>query len=83
MKLSPKSSPKFSRAVRGAFVYLLLVSSCAHALARPVNGRRGLPRSTPERQGISSAAVLAFVEAADREVEQMHSLMLVRGKGVN
>ncbi len=41
-------------------------------------GRRGLPRSTPERQGISSSALLAFVEAADREIDQMHSFMLVR-----
>ncbi len=37
-----------------------------------------LPRSTPEAQGISSAAVQAFVEAADREVKTMHSFMLVR-----
>src|SRR3954452_10113370 len=38
----------------------------------------GLPRSTPEQQGVSSAAVLAFVEAADANVEQMNSVMLVR-----
>ncbi|HWW74298.1 MAG TPA: serine hydrolase domain-containing protein, partial [Pyrinomonadaceae bacterium] len=37
-----------------------------------------LPRSSPERQGIPSSAVLAFVEAADREIDQMHSFMLVR-----
>ncbi len=37
-----------------------------------------LPRSSPERQGISSSAVLAFVEAADSEIDQMHSFMLVR-----
>jgi CubicO group peptidase (beta-lactamase class C family) len=75
MKLFPKSSPNGSRAVRSALVCLLVVSSCAPALARQA---RGLPRSTPERQGISSAAVLAFVEAADLEVDQMHSFMLVR-----
>src|ERR1044072_6854353 len=78
MKLFPNSTPGRGRAVRSALVCLLLVSSCAPALARPANGQRGLPRSTPERQGISSAAVLAFVEAADREVDQMHSFMLVR-----
>jgi CubicO group peptidase (beta-lactamase class C family) len=37
-----------------------------------------LPRSTPEAQGISSAAVLDFVQAADREVDAMNSFMLVR-----
>lgn len=38
----------------------------------------GLPRSTPERQGISSTAILDFVERADREIESLHSLMVVR-----
>jgi CubicO group peptidase (beta-lactamase class C family)/predicted glycoside hydrolase/deacetylase ChbG (UPF0249 family) len=37
-----------------------------------------LPRSTPERQGVSSSALFEFVETADREIDQMHSLMLVR-----
>ncbi|MDT5271638.1 MAG: hypothetical protein QOH49_3824 [Acidobacteriota bacterium] len=78
MKLSLKSSPGRGRAVRSALICLLLVSSCAPAHARPTNGHGSLPRSTPEQQGISSAAVLAFVEAADREVDQMNSFMLVR-----
>src|SRR3954452_4714878 len=38
----------------------------------------GLPRSTPEAQGVRSAAVLAFVEAADKELDALHSVMLVR-----
>ncbi|HEX7450487.1 MAG TPA: serine hydrolase [Pirellulales bacterium] len=37
-----------------------------------------LPRSGPEAQGVSSAAVLAFVEAADRQIDSLHSFMLVR-----
>lgn len=37
-----------------------------------------LPRSTPEAQGITSAAILDFVEAADKQVNAMHSFMLVR-----
>jgi len=37
-----------------------------------------LPRSTPEAQGVSSNAVLAFVEAADKKIESLHSVMLVR-----
>jgi CubicO group peptidase (beta-lactamase class C family) len=39
---------------------------------------RPLPRSTPEAQGISSEAVLKFVEAANRNVNAMHSFMVVR-----
>jgi CubicO group peptidase (beta-lactamase class C family) len=37
-----------------------------------------LPRGTPEAQGISSAAILEFVEAADKNIETMNSFMLVR-----
>jgi CubicO group peptidase (beta-lactamase class C family) len=37
-----------------------------------------LPRSTPESQGVSSAGIRAFVEAADKQVNSMHSFMLVR-----
>lgn len=47
-------------------------------LVTPVMGQGPLPRSTPEAQGISSAAVRAYVEAADKEVKTMHSFMLVR-----
>ena len=38
----------------------------------------GLPRSTPEEQGVSSSGVLSFVEAADKHIDAMHSFMLVR-----
>ena len=43
-----------------------------------VAAAQGLPRSSPERQGISSAAILAFVNRADSEIDAMHSFMLVR-----
>ena len=36
-----------------------------------------LPRSTPEAQGISSKAVLGFIDAAD-QIDAMNSFMLVR-----
>jgi len=36
------------------------------------------PRTSPERQGIASAAVLQFVEAVEREIHELHSFMLVR-----
>jgi CubicO group peptidase (beta-lactamase class C family) len=38
----------------------------------------GLPRSDPESQGVSSADVLSFVEAADKKIDSMNSFMLVR-----
>src|SRR3954463_16056154 len=37
----------------------------------------GVPRSSPEEQGVSSSARLAFVEALDK-VETMNSVMVVR-----
>ncbi len=37
-----------------------------------------LPRSSPEAQGVSSAALLAFVDAADRKIDAMNSFMLIR-----
>src|ERR1700731_2127144 len=37
-----------------------------------------LPRSTPERQGISSSNILDFVDAADKQIDTMNSFMLVR-----
>lgn len=37
-----------------------------------------LPRSAPEAQGVSSAGVLSFVQAADKDIDSLHSVMLVR-----
>jgi CubicO group peptidase (beta-lactamase class C family) len=37
-----------------------------------------MPRSSPESQGISSSAILAFIEAADKNLESMNSFMLLR-----
>ena len=37
-----------------------------------------LPRSSPEQQGISSADLLTFIDAADKDVDTMNSFMLVR-----
>jgi CubicO group peptidase (beta-lactamase class C family) len=37
-----------------------------------------LPRSSPEAQGVSSSAVLSFVEAADKDIDSMNSFMLLR-----
>ena len=37
-----------------------------------------LVRSTPEAEGITSAAVLDFITAAEKEVDALHSMMVVR-----
>ena len=38
----------------------------------------GLPRSTPEAQGIPSAAILGFIAGAETKIDAVHSFMLVR-----
>jgi CubicO group peptidase (beta-lactamase class C family) len=43
-----------------------------------VDHSRSLPRSTPERQGISSADIVDFVDTADRQIDTMNSFMLIR-----
>jgi CubicO group peptidase (beta-lactamase class C family) len=39
---------------------------------------RTLLRSSPEEQGISASAILAFIEAADDQVKTMNSFMMLR-----
>lgn len=57
---------------------LALLTSLLPGAAAAVPDPAALPRSTPEAQGIASAAIHRFVEAADREIDGMHSFMLVR-----
>jgi len=38
----------------------------------------GLPRSSPEAQGIASRDILDFVQAADEQIDMMNSFMLIR-----
>lgn len=37
-----------------------------------------LPRSAPQAQGVSSAAIQGFLDAAERDVHHLHSVMLLR-----
>src|SRR5215210_3103622 len=48
------------------------------ALAHRATAQNALPRSSPEVQGISSTAILSFVQAADSGIDGMNSVMLVR-----
>jgi CubicO group peptidase (beta-lactamase class C family) len=43
-----------------------------------MNKHNSLPLSTPEAQGIPSSAVLAFVEEAAKNIQELHSFMLLR-----
>lgn len=52
----------------------LVVCGALRVVAAPFS----LPRSTPESQGVSSSGLLAFVEQADKSIDAMHSVMLVR-----
>ena len=61
---------------RGSLALLALVVVWTPALVRAE--KFSLPRSTPESQGVSSAQVRKFVEAADQKIHTMHSFMLVR-----
>ena len=57
----------------------LMLFTVACALCPAADTSSGvLPRSSPEKQGISSSAVLAFVDAADRQLDTMNSMMIVR-----
>ena len=60
--------------LRRVSVTLALLGTVAHRAV----AQSALPRSTPEAQGISSAAILSFVQAADTGIDAMNSFMLVR-----
>jgi CubicO group peptidase (beta-lactamase class C family) len=55
---------------------LLLTAASSSYAADPTSA--SLPRSTPESQGVSSAALLAFVEAAEKQIDSLHSVILIR-----
>ncbi len=42
------------------------------------NSDNRLPRTSPEQQGIPSAAILRLIEAFDREIHEVHSVLLLR-----
>lgn len=58
-------------AIHASLVAVLLLASFARAAEKP------LPRAAPESQGLSSGAVLAFIEAVNK-IDTLHSFMIVR-----
>ena len=67
-----------------SFVLLLAFSSTPAQQQKRISystvpaASKQLPRSSAERQGVSSSGILAFLDAADKDIDQMHSFMLVR-----
>lgn len=59
-------------ASRFKFAALVLLALANMSLAAD------LPRSSPEAQGVSSAQILEFIESADKNLDSLHSFMLVR-----
>jgi CubicO group peptidase (beta-lactamase class C family) len=64
-----------ARVLAVSFVLILLVAAGS---PRVETRAAGLPRATPESQGIASAALLAFVDEAEQKLDALHSLMVVR-----
>ncbi|WP_221029099.1 serine hydrolase domain-containing protein [Actomonas aquatica] len=59
-----------------AFSMLMLLGTLLSPLAR---AESSLPRSgSPEAQGVSSAAIQAFIDDVDANIDALHSFMLVR-----
>jgi CubicO group peptidase (beta-lactamase class C family) len=56
--------------------WILALLFATNAMAADPN--KSLPRSQPESQGVSSTAMLDFIESADKQIASMHSFMLVR-----
>ena len=79
---------KLNHSSIGLFLLLVLVGSLVPgrtlAIVKRSSSTRNsgpsssLPRSSPERQGISSLDILAFVDAADKDIDTMNSFMLLR-----
>ncbi len=63
--------------MKSTLLVLALIALSAAAIQR-TQATDPLPRSTPEAEGISSQAIVDFVEAVDQNVNTMHSFMIVR-----
>lgn len=57
---------------------LALIGKPAYAYATENVGKTSLPRSTPEAQGVSSAAISAFLDKVTESKIDFHSIMVVR-----
>ncbi len=58
--------------------FIATVTLTSTAVPVPEDPALSLPRSSPEAQGISSTALLAIIDEADRKLDALHSVMVVR-----
>ncbi len=61
-----------------ALLALALLAVPLSSVAAAADGTHALPRSAPEKQGVSSAALLGFIEEAEKKIDALHSVMIVR-----
>lgn len=57
---------------------LLLVALLAPSARAQQAPPKSLPRSTPEAEGVSTEQLIKFIRKADKQVNSIHSLMVVR-----
>ena len=58
---------------------VLIACVMAAAVAAPAADTPfSFPRSTPEAQGIASAAIATFIDEAEQKIDALHSVMIVR-----
>ena len=59
--------------------HILLLLFSLYIVALPAQpAKYNLPRSTPEAEGVSSQALISFLEAADKSKHEFHSIMVMR-----
>lgn len=61
-----------------ALLFLGCAASAIAAADSAASSPAALPRATPESQGVASAALLQFIEAAETKKVGLHSVMLLR-----
>jgi CubicO group peptidase (beta-lactamase class C family) len=66
-----KNTPLLSGII--GFIGIVVAMGC-----QAYGAESSLPRSTPEAEGVSSKAVAEYIEAADKQINTMHSVMVVR-----
>jgi CubicO group peptidase (beta-lactamase class C family) len=64
---------RFFQRFAGSAFLLVAILSC-----KPAPQQETLPGATPESQGISSTAILRFLEAVEASPHELHSFMLLR-----
>jgi CubicO group peptidase (beta-lactamase class C family) len=59
------------------FVYLIAIG-CSHSVKSPYAYNDGLPRSTPEEQGVPSETIAKFFQMIEEKGYDVHGLMMLR-----